>query len=99
MSGGLTTAEIMAVIRAHLNEIRHCYEQTLQRAPNTTGKIGVTFVINTGGRVNSANVTNTSISDAMMQGCITGVVMRWKFPLPRGGQDVTVSYPFAFTPL
>ncbi|MEI6100306.1 MAG: acyl-CoA dehydrogenase family protein, partial [Eubacteriales bacterium] len=27
MSGGLTTAEIMAVIRAHLNEIRHCYEQ------------------------------------------------------------------------
>lgn len=99
MSGGLTTAEIMAVIRAHLNEIRHCYEQTLQRAPNTTGNMRVVFVINTAGRVSSANVTNTSISDAMMQGCVTGAVERWKFPIPRGGQDVTVTYPFGFTPL
>lgn len=40
----------MAVIRANLNQIRHCYEQLLQRSPNAAGKIAVNFQIGLGGR-------------------------------------------------
>lgn len=99
VSGGLTAQEIMAVIRANLNQIRHCYEQLLQRSPSASGKMSVNFVIGLGGRVQSVSVANSTISDSVMRGCVTGKIQRWAFPKPRGGQPVTVNYPFVFNPL
>jgi outer membrane biosynthesis protein TonB len=99
VSGGLTAQEILQVIRNNLNQIRHCYEQLLQRSPNAAGKMGVRFVIGVNGRVQSVNVTDSTISDSRMRGCVTGAIARWPFPTPRGGQPVTVNYPFVFNPL
>ena len=99
VSGGLTQQEILAVIRANLNQIRHCYEQLLQRSPSANGKVSVSFVVGTDGRVTTANVKDSTISDAMMQSCVTGRITRWKFPEPRGGQPVSVTYPFVFNPI
>ncbi len=99
VSGGLTTQEVQAVIRANLNQIRHCYEQLLQRSPSANGKIKVAFTIGADGRVSSSNIQSDTIGDAVMAGCVTGKVARWKFPNPRGGQSVSVNYPFVFNPL
>jgi len=99
VSGGLTAQEIMAVIRANLNQIRHCYEQLLQRSPSASGKMSVMFVINTAGRIQTVSVTDSTIADSVMRGCVTGKIQRWAFPKPRGGQPVTVNYPFVFNPL
>jgi outer membrane biosynthesis protein TonB/pSer/pThr/pTyr-binding forkhead associated (FHA) protein len=99
VSGGLTAQEVMAVIRQHLNEIRHCYEQLLQRSPNASGKVTTSFVVGLDGSVTSVSVADSTISDSVMRGCITGRMRRWDFPRPRGGQPVTVSYPFVFNPL
>lgn len=99
VSGGLTSQEIMAVIRANLNQIRHCYETLLQRSPNAAGKMTVNFTIGINGRVTDVGVGASSISDSTMRGCVTGAVRRWPFPQPRGGQPVTVNYPFVFNPL
>jgi TonB family protein len=99
VSGGLTSQEVQAVIRANLNQIRHCYEQLLQRSPSASGKVKVKFTINASGRVTGAQIEQSSINDSVMKGCVTGKVVRWKFPEPRGGQAVTVSYPFVFNPL
>ncbi len=99
VSGGLTAQEVQAVIRANLNQIRHCYEQLLQRAPNATGKVKVSFTVAPNGRVTGASIAESSISDSVMKGCVTGKVVRWQFPQPRGGQAVQVSYPFVFNPL
>ncbi len=99
VSGGLTSQEIMAVIRANLNQIRHCYETLLQRSPNAAGKMTVNFTIGTNGRVTDVNVGASTISDSTMRGCVTGAVRRWPFPQPRGGQPVSVNYPFVFNPL
>ncbi|MEZ4742148.1 MAG: AgmX/PglI C-terminal domain-containing protein [Bdellovibrionota bacterium] len=99
VSGGLTSQEVLSVIRTHLNEIRHCYEQLLQRSPQASGKISANFVIGLSGVVKSVKVINSSISDARMQGCVTGSIKRWKFPKPRGGSDVSINYPFVFNPL
>jgi outer membrane biosynthesis protein TonB len=99
VSGGLTAQEIMAVIRAHLNEIRHCYEQLLQRSPSASGKIAVTFVVGLSGSVSSVGVSEATLNDSVMRGCVTGHIQRWDFPKPRGGQPVTVNYPFVFNPL
>ena len=99
VDGGLTQQEVSAVIRSHLNEIRHCYEQLLQRSPSSAGKVQVKFVVGQNGRVTSANVANSSISDAQMQGCIVGKIRTWEFPRPRGGQVVNIDYPFVFNPI
>ena len=99
VSGGLTAQEIMAVIKAHLNEIRHCYEQLLQRSPSASGKISVNFVVGLSGNVSTVNVAEATLSDSVMRGCVTGHIQRWDFPKPRGGQPVTVNYPFVFNPL
>jgi hypothetical protein len=99
VSGGLTAQEIMAVIRAHLNEIRHCYEQLLQRSPSSSGKISVSFVVGLSGVVSSVNVAEATLNDSVMRGCVTGRIRQWDFPKPRGGQPVTVNYPFVFNPI
>lgn len=99
VSGGLSQEEILGVIRAQLNQIRHCYEKLLQRKPNASGKINVQFVVGTNGRVSSSKVKSSTIRDGAMTGCVTSVVRRWSFPRPRGGSSVTVNYPFSFNPL
>ena len=99
IAGGLSQAEVQAVIRANLNQIRHCYEQLLQRSPSAQGKVKVRFVVKPNGRVGSAKIVNSDIKDMVMRGCVTSKVKRWKFPIPRGGQAVTVNYPFVFNPL
>ena len=99
VSGGLSQEEILGVIRAQLNQIRHCYEKLLQRSPNASGKVNVQFIVGTNGRVTSARVKNSTIRDGAMNGCVTSVVRRWSFPRPRGGSSVTVNYPFSFNPL
>lgn len=98
-TGGLTSQEVQAVIRANLNQIRHCYEQLLQRSPNASGKMKVRFIVAKNGRVSGVSVLSSSISDMLMKGCVTGKIRRWAFPRPRGGQPVTVKYPFVFNPL
>ena len=99
VDGGLTSQEVQAVIRANLNQIRHCYEQLLQRAPNSTGKIKANFTVGTNGRVTSTGIESSTISDAVMQGCVADKIRRWAFPKPRGNMPVTVTYPFVFNPV
>lgn len=98
VSGGLTSQEVQSVIRTNLNQIRHCYEQLLQRSPSAQGKIKVRFVVSPTGRVASASIVSSSISDSRMKGCVVSKVRRWGFPKPRGGSPVTVTYPFVFSP-
>ena len=96
--GGLTSAEILAVIRANLAQIRHCYNQYLQRSPGRSGTVKVAFKVGTSGRVSSSKIKSSSINDSKLKSCISGKIRRWKFPKPRGGKPVDVTYPFNFSP-
>ncbi len=98
--GGLTSQEIMDVIRANLNQIRACYENALQRSPGLSGKIQVQFVIGASGNVTGRTaVVADEIKDGQLSGCITSRINAWKFPPPRGANAVTVKYPFVLNPV
>ena len=99
VTGGLTAGEISSVIRRNLNQIRHCYERLLQRRPGVVGKANTKFIINPNGRVGSARILKSNISDNQFRMCITRTIKKWKFPKPRNNSSVTVNYPFAFNPL
>jgi hypothetical protein len=94
VEGGLDRDQIAAVIQKHLGEIIYCYEKGLQVTPSLSGRVGVRFNINGAGVVNTAQVENSSLDDAKVEGCVLNKLRAWKFPKPMGGVNVKVSYPF-----
>ena len=98
VSEGLTKDEVGLVIRKHLDEVRYCYESALVRSPGFEGKLLAAFTIAATGRVKVATPKESS-GDPKLDSCITGKLLNWDFPKPRGGVDVGVSYPFIFKSL
>lgn len=96
--GALDKSLIDAVIKRHMNQIRYCYQRQLTKNPDLGGKITVKFVIAKDGTVSKASIKSSSMGSKAVEGCITSRFMRFKFPEPKGGGIVIVSYPFIFAP-
>ena len=94
IEGGLDRDQINEVIQRHIGEVRFCYEQGLQGRPELSGRVTMRFLINGRGSVATANVARTSLRSDSVESCITQRLKAWKFPEPRGGVTVKVSYPF-----
>ncbi len=97
--GGLDKALIAAVVQANLGQIKNCYEKRLVVDPNLAGKIVAQWVIDKDGLVPSTSLKSTTMNSAPVENCILGKIKTWKFPQPRGGGKVIVSYPFLFKPM
>lgn len=91
---GLDRSAIDEVIRRNLGQVRFCYEQALQGTPNLSGRVAMGFVIGGNGLVKSAQVESSSMANKGVEDCITMRLKTWKFPVPQGGVDVKVTYPF-----
>lgn len=94
VEGGLDRNEISAVIQRHLSEVRFCYEQGLQNKPKLSGRVAIRFMIGAKGLVTLAQVDQTSLGHAPVEGCIRDRLKTWNFPRPEGGVTVKVTYPF-----
>lgn len=91
--GALSREVIQRVTRAHLDEIRLCYERELVNRPDLAGRVDVRLVISPTGPVQSASVTSSDLGAPSVEACIVGAARRWSFPAPAGG-IVIVDYPF-----
>lgn len=96
VDGGLDKEAIARVIRSQLGQIRYCYERQLSANPDLYGKIMIKFTIGAAGSVVAQAIGNTSLNNAMVEGCILRRVAGWQFPTPKGGTNVLVTYPFLF---
>lgn len=94
IQGGLDRDLIADVINKNIGQIRFCYEQGLQSEPSLNGRVAVAFTINGNGQVSAASVANTTLNARIVEDCIVLRLRGWKFPLPDGGVDVKVTYPF-----
>ncbi len=94
VQGGLDKDLIRRVVRAHINEIRHCYNQGLAKDPNLKGRVSVQFQIGSTGKVPVSTISESDIKDKNVSSCIASAVRRWQFPKPLGGGTVIVTYPF-----
>ncbi len=99
VEGGLDRAVIQATILRYLSQVRACYEEGLKRKDGLVGQVTMDFEINAQGNLNFANVLKSSLQDAEVESCISGRMTKWKFPLPRGGVNVKVTYPFMLRPI
>ncbi len=91
---GLDRDLIAAVIQRNSGQVRFCYEQGLQGDPNLNGRVAVDFTIGGNGLVKIAGINTSSLNSKIIEDCILLRLKTWKFPLPQGGVDVKVSYPF-----
>lgn len=96
---GLDRSQIQATIMRYLSQVRACYEEGLKRNQGLIGQVTMNFEVNGGGNLNFARVQRSSLNDRPVEDCISQKMMNWKFPQPRGGVNVKVSYPFMLRPV
>ena len=99
IDGGLDKDVIAEVIKKNIGQVRECYERQLSANRDLYGKVLVHFVINAQGGVNEPRVENSTMKSSMVEGCMLRRLANWKFPMPKGGTMVKVSYPFLFKAL
>jgi Ca-activated chloride channel family protein len=98
VKGSLDRVIIQRIVRAHLSEVRHCYNKGLAIDASLAGRVLVEFTIGALGEV----VVSTVASNELPEGkvgesvgrCIATAVTRWTFPKTPGGGLVLVRYPF-----
>ncbi len=98
VEGSLDRDIIRRIVRAHINELRYCYNLGLNHDPKLSGRVKVRFVIDAAGKVSSSEVVGNTIADEGVSRCVAKATTRWKFPRPPGGTVTTVTYPFIFKP-
>ena len=96
LTGALDKELIRRVVRENQRQIRHCYERLLQRNPGLAGRVTVRWRIDADGSVGESEVAESTVNTPALGACLADAVRGWKFPRPKGGGVVRVSYPFVF---
>jgi hypothetical protein len=96
VSGKMDPNEVRAVIRAHRNEIHHCYQKGLLENDRAAGVVRVVFHLNPAGRAMECRIEE-NLSVASVGNCICGRIQIWRFPQPEGGL-AKISYAWTLQP-
>ncbi len=96
VEGGLDREIIAQYIKSQLGHILACYERQLAARPELHGKISIKFTISGTGQVVTQNIAETEMKNQPAESCMLSKVAQWKFPEPKGGTKVMVTYPFMF---
>jgi hypothetical protein len=93
--GSLSKEQIAKVVRAHMAGVKYCYEKELQHKTSLSGGVDIFWVIQPDGTVSKANVKQSTMGDAAVEGCIVRQVKQWSFP-KAPGQTIVGRFPFIF---
>lgn len=97
VEGSLDRAHVRRVINGSMNRIQGCYERRLVQVPTLSGRLTFDWTVQGDGSVSGTRIRADTTGDATFASCVQGVVSGLKFNAPEGG-DVTISYPFLFSP-
>jgi len=98
VNGSIDPELIRKVVHEHRAQIRTCYETQLNSKPNLAGKLVSAWTIDQGGTVTEAHTQESTLRDHTVEQCVASKIKTWRFPIPKGGGEVFVTYPFIFTP-
>jgi FHA domain len=96
--GSIDPELIRKVVHEHRAQIRTCYETQLTTRPNLAGKLVSAWTIDPAGVVTEAHTQESTLRDRTVENCVAAKIRTWRFPIPKGGGEVFVTYPFIFTP-
>jgi TonB family protein len=95
VEGGLEKAAVREVVRAHIDEVRDCYNAELVEDETVGGRTVVTFVIEADGSVHDASIPESTMPERF-DACLSKAVATWAFPT--SDAETLVTYPFEFEP-
>jgi pSer/pThr/pTyr-binding forkhead associated (FHA) protein len=98
VQGSIDPELIRKVVHDHRAQIRTCYETQLTSKPNLAGKLVSAWTIDQSGAVTEAHTQESTLHDHAVENCVAQKIRTWRFPIPKGGGEVFVTYPFIFTP-
>lgn len=88
---------VQKVIAQQLPLVQKMFKRELKRNPNLQGQVVVRFVIEADGRVSTAEIAESEISDEPYLLALRNQVKSWKFDkVPAKAGVMTVNYPFKF---
>jgi TonB family protein len=95
-AGSVELEVIRSVVRSHHAELKACYEPSLGQARRPVGTAKLRWAIGEDGEVRAVEVLSSTHGVPALDTCIAEAVRSWRFPRPRGGGAVVVTYPFVF---
>lgn len=98
VQGSIDPELIRKVVHDHRAQIRTCYETQLTAKPSLSGKLISAWTIDQSGSVTEAHTQESTLHDHAVENCVASKIKTWRFPIPKGGGEVFVTYPFIFTP-
>jgi hypothetical protein len=92
--------DIRAIIIAHRDEARACYDNALTDHPGMEGDLVVSWTVDPRGSVSEIglDVSRSQITEATVVACVSEIVRKIQFPASPGGFETKASYPFNFRP-
>lgn len=97
VQGSIDHELVRRIVRAHIGELRNCYDRGLLGDPNLKGRVNVRFTVGSDGKIVAAELAEDTLGDPKVGTCIVTAVKRWEFPKFAGG-TVIINYPFVFEP-
>jgi TonB family protein len=97
-TGGRSRASIQSVITQNMAAMLYAYNRRLSAKPGIAGKIAVKFSVNEFGRVISADITESTVSDSKLESMVVSLLKSWDFgKIDKPGDVTEITYPFAFS--
>jgi hypothetical protein len=97
VDGALDRDMVRRIVRAHINEVRECYNAALLKDPQVSGQVEIMLGVAGDGKVERTEPRATTLPTAVGE-CISAAARGWKFPRPSDGQPVEIVYPFVLEP-
>jgi outer membrane biosynthesis protein TonB len=91
---GLHPEAIRRVVIDHRGALQACYEAQARKDATLKGGVTVYWVIDASGSVIERRVADSTLGNALVEGCILREVGAWKFPPSDGTSAAT--FPFSF---
>jgi hypothetical protein len=97
---GRGPADIRAIVVAHRDEARACYDQSLSAHPGIEGDLMIHWVIDPKGVVSqvSSDAARSQILEPALVACIAEILMKLQFAPSQRGFETKAFYPFNFHP-
>jgi TonB family protein len=95
VEGALDKPAVREVVKAHIDEIRECYNAELVEDESVAGRSIVTFVVQPDGGAIEVAVSESTMP-ARFDACMVKAVEAWSFPA--ADAETRVTYPFDFSP-
>ena len=91
--GPMAQKTVKGETNKRLSAVRPCLRKALKGHPKLKGKVVVRFIIDGKGKVRLARAVTNTLKKVAVKKCLLAAVKKCKFPAPRNGVKVLVTWP------